>query len=98
MGTHFVLRVYEDCDLSAFIEAYEGQCVATDLQASQSLYDAPLAAPIAWMFGNEGAGLSRTLAERAHTRVRIPMPGKTESLNVAAAAAVCLFENLRRRQ
>ncbi|HKY02912.1 MAG TPA: RNA methyltransferase [Burkholderiales bacterium] len=98
MGAHFALRVFEDCDLSAFSARFKGQCIATDLQAKQSLFEAPLNSPVAWMFGNEGAGLSTELAQRAHLRVRIPMPGQAESLNVAAAAAICLFENVRRRQ
>jgi RNA methyltransferase, TrmH family len=50
---------------------------------------------VAFMFGNEGAGISARLIERAHAVIAIPMPGKAESLNVAAAAAVCLFERVR---
>jgi TrmH family RNA methyltransferase len=47
------------------------------------------------LFGNEGAGVSTALREAAHGSIAIPMPGKAESLNVAAAAAVCLFERVR---
>jgi TrmH family RNA methyltransferase len=47
------------------------------------------------VFGNEGAGLSAGLLAAADSVVSIPMPGKSESLNVAAAAAVCLFERVR---
>ena len=47
------------------------------------------------VFGNEGAGVSTELAALAHETVAIPMPGKIESLNVAAAAAICLFERVR---
>ena len=47
--------------------------------------------------GNEGAGLSPALAAQATLRVTIPMPGGVESLNAAAAAAVCLFEVVRQR-
>ena len=50
------------------------------------------------LFGAEGQGVSPGLIASARLRVRIPMPGAIESLNVAAAAAVCLFETLRRRQ
>jgi RNA methyltransferase, TrmH family len=50
------------------------------------------------LFGNEGAGLTPALAARAHQTVHIPMPGKTESLNVGAAAAVCLFERVRQQR
>ena len=58
---------------------------------------ATLGARIALVIGNEGAGLSETLVELATQRVTIPMPGGVESLNVAAAAAICLFECVRRR-
>ena len=49
------------------------------------------------MLGNEGQGVRAEVAELANRRVRIPMSGKTESLNVAAAAAICLFETVRQR-
>jgi len=54
-----------------------------------------LRGPLAWVFGNEGAGVSAEMSAAATEQLRIPMPGKTESLNVAAAAAICLFEQLR---
>jgi TrmH family RNA methyltransferase len=47
------------------------------------------------MFGNEGAGLTASLLAEADSVVSIPMPGAAESLNVGAAAAVCLFERVR---
>jgi TrmH family RNA methyltransferase len=47
--------------------------------------------------GNEGSGLSESARRIATDRVRIPMPGPAESLNVAAAAAICLFEQIRQR-
>lgn len=50
-----------------------------------------LTAPTAWLFGNEARGMSRTLAADADVRVRIPMYGPAESLNLAVAAAVCLY-------
>ena len=54
--------------------------------------------PVAWLFGNEGAGLPSELAALATDSVCIPMPGEAESLNVAAAAAVCLFEEVRQKR
>jgi TrmH family RNA methyltransferase len=71
--------------------------VATDARADRSVYSADLRGPTAWAFGNEGAGLSSALAAAATLRVAIPMPGAAESLNVAAAAAICLFEQVRQR-
>jgi RNA methyltransferase, TrmH family len=52
---------------------------------------AELAGPVLWMFGNEARGLPAALADAADARVRIPMRGRAESLNLAAAAAICLY-------
>jgi TrmH family RNA methyltransferase len=54
-----------------------------------------LAGPTAWIFGNEAWGLTPDLAELADHRVRIPIAGRAESLNLATAAALCLFESHR---
>jgi RNA methyltransferase, TrmH family len=54
-----------------------------------------LAAPTAWLLGNEAAGLSAQALELADRRVRIPIRGRAESLNVATAAAVCLYASAR---
>jgi TrmH family RNA methyltransferase len=53
--------------------------------------DGRLAGPVLWLFGNEARGVPRKLAARADLRVRIPMRGRAESLNLAAAAAICLY-------
>jgi len=71
--------------------------VAMEPRAGASLYELDLRGPVAWVFGNEGAGLSESVRRLATHRVRIPMPGPAESLNVAAAAAICLFEQIRQR-
>jgi TrmH family RNA methyltransferase len=54
-----------------------------------------LAAPTAWLFGSEAHGLPRHLLAAADARVRVPMYGRAESLNLAAAAAVCLYASAR---
>jgi len=54
-----------------------------------------MSGPTAFIIGNEGAGISADLLEAADSRVMIPMPGKSESLNAAAAAAICFFERVR---
>src|SRR5262245_25495815 len=95
MGAHFLLRIHEGVDLSAAADRFEGRVIATSQQAQQSLFDTDLRGNVAFVFGNEGAGISTTMIERAHAVVAIPMPGEAESLNVAAAAAVCLFERVR---
>lgn len=94
MGAHFVLAIHEQqalCEVAARCEVV----VATTLGATQSLYDTDLAGQIAFVFGNEGAGLSPDLLAQASCQVTIPMLGQVESLNVAAAAAICLFERVR---
>jgi RNA methyltransferase, TrmH family len=52
---------------------------------------AELAGPVLWLFGNEARGVPAELAAAADARVRIPMRGRAESLNLAAAAAICLY-------
>jgi TrmH family RNA methyltransferase len=54
-----------------------------------------LAGPTAWLFGSEAHGLPQGLAEAADARVRVPIHGRAESLNLAAAAAVCLYASAR---
>jgi TrmH family RNA methyltransferase len=95
MGAHFMLQIYEQADLLATAASFKGKVLAASRKAPQSLFDADLRGKIAFAFGNEGAGLSRPLRAAAQAEVSIPMPGKTESLNVAAAVAVCLFERVR---
>lgn len=97
-GAHFALAIHEDADLAGFMAAYRGTTAVTCLDGSTSLYEADWQGPLAWVFGAEGQGVSPALIAAARLRIRIPMPGAVESLNVAAAAAVCLFEAVRRKQ
>jgi len=72
--------------------------VGTSLQVARSCYEYDFAARSVWLvFGNEGAGLSEEVGEFVHTNVIIPMTGRAESLNVAMAATVLLFEVQRQR-
>lgn len=96
-GAHFQMSILEDADLATFLQDFHGTGVVTQLGDSVSLYDAELPAPVAWIFGSEGAGVRPEIAAAARVRVRIPMPGAVESLNVAVASAICLFETVRRR-
>lgn len=98
MGAHFDLAIHEAVDLPAFLEQYSGTVAVTDLAGAVSLYDADLRGPVAWVFGSEGEGVSAAVAACATLKVKIPMPGRLESLNVSAAAAICLFETVRQRQ
>ncbi|MFZ5502886.1 MAG: TrmH family RNA methyltransferase [Pseudomonadota bacterium] len=97
MGGHFALRIYEHEDLPGIATAFRGTLLAASLQTTHSLYDCDLRGNIAFMVGNEGAGLSAELLACATRQVAIPMPGRVESLNAAAATAVCLFEAVRQR-
>jgi RNA methyltransferase, TrmH family len=94
-GAHFLLAIHENVELFSLIEGFQGKVVATSLDAPASLFDTDLTGPMALLMGNEGAGLSPELLALASHPVKIPMPGGMESLNVAAATAVCLFERIR---
>lgn len=73
--------------------------VGLDGAAPASIFDIPAAdGPLALVFGAEGRGLSRLVAQRCDALVAIPLAGRLESLNVAAAGAVALYEVARRRQ
>ena len=98
MGAHFLLDIHERCDLPAFLGGYRGLAATTALDVATDLYTLDLKTPVAWVLGNEGQGVSEAVAQATALRVRIPMPGSTESLNVAAAAAICLFETIRQRR
>lgn len=96
MGAHFCLAIHEQTDAAEILRSFPGKILATRLDVAASpLFEYDLSGPVAWLFGGEGAGLSAELAARATASVMIPMATRIESLNVAAAAAVCLFEQLR---
>ncbi len=94
-GAHFVMDIFEQANLGALISASSLPVAATTLQQAKSLYDYDLSQPNIWLFGNEGQGLAAELLELANWRIKIPQDSGVESLNVAAAAAVCLFEQRR---
>lgn len=96
-GAHFSLDIHEEADLPAFVADYRGMSIVTCLEESTGLYEAVWQGPLAWIFGSEGQGVRQQLIAAANLKIRIPMPGAVESLNVSAAAAICLFEALRRR-
>lgn len=95
MGAHFHLAIHEAADLSQVLADFAGVRLVTSLTGERSLYRQDLTGPVAFVFGNEGAGVSPALHDVADARVRIPMPGHAESLNVAMAATLCLFERVR---
>lgn len=95
MGAHFALAIADNVDLLQTLQRFDGVSVVTSLSATKSLYQLDLKGNVAIVVGNEGAGLSAELLSAASEQVRIPMSGHMESLNVAAATAICLFERVR---
>ncbi|MCB5187836.1 RNA methyltransferase [Methylobacillus caricis] len=95
-GAQFVLPLVERADLLDVVARFEGQSLATTL-GGESLYSLDLTQPTAFVIGNEGAGLSQELIEATRQEVSIPMLGNVESLNAAAATAICLFERSRQK-
>lgn len=95
MGAHFATQIIEHADLPAVARAFPGAVCAAALGAVLSLYQTDLRGAVAFAVGNEGAGLSPALRAAADVEFTIPMPGRVESLNAAAALAVCLFERVR---
>ena len=96
-GAHFSLAIREQVDPAAALAACMATSIATVAHGGVSLYDLDLTGPVLWLVGNEGAGLAAELVAAAKLRVTIPLAVGTESLNVAAATAVCLFEARRQR-
>lgn len=98
MGAHAFLNILTVPRLTEWITGYTCNIYATVLSSeSCNLYDLDLQQPAGWLFGNEGSGLSAEILQVVTQHVRIPMAGATESLNVAMAATVCLFEQFRQR-
>jgi TrmH family RNA methyltransferase len=98
MGAHFLLQIHEDVEAQGLIERLAVPIVITDSHGAEAIYDCDLSGPLAWVFGNEGAGVSPIWRDAVSLRVTIPQPGGMESLNVAAAAAVCVFEQCRQQR
>ena len=96
MGAHFGLRLVEAVSNDA-LGALRMPMFATSSHATRLIHDAPLPWPCAWVMGHEGQGVSSELMRRCSEALRIPQPGGEESLNVASAAAVCLYESARQR-
>ncbi len=96
-GAQFVLPVETGVELCDWLARFEGASLALALGEDGSLYGHRLTGPLAIVVGNEGAGLSSAVRAAARARVRIPMLGRVESLNAAAALAVAVFEAARQR-
>ncbi|WP_343628636.1 RNA methyltransferase [Roseateles sp.] len=96
MGAHFGLKLIEGLAVED-LEALKVPLLATSSHSDALLHEADLPNPCAWVMGHEGQGVSEALMQRCALRIGIPQPGGEESLNVASAASICLYESARRR-
>ena len=94
MGAHFGLSLVEGIEADA-LRPLTVPLLATSSHAAQAIHEVALPWPCAWVLGHEGEGVSAALQARCRQSLRIPQPGGEESLNVGAAAAVCLYESAR---
>ena len=90
MGAHFALRLIEGIEPDA-LTALSVPIVVTSSHHGDLLHRQAIPMPCAWAMGHEGQGVCDNLMARASLKVRIDQPGGEESLNVAAAAAICLY-------
>jgi RNA methyltransferase, TrmH family len=97
MGAHFHLAIHEAVPWSVLRARLGVDPIGTRATGAESLYEANLRAPALWLLGNEGEGVSTEIAADVGRWVRIPQSEGVESLNVGAAAAICLFEQRRQR-
>ena len=98
MGAHFALEIHESIPWEKVLARLRVPVMATAAQARQTIWQADLRGPRLWLFGSEGSGLDPERQAPGLAWVSIPQRPAIESLNVAVAAAVCLFEQLRQRE
>jgi TrmH family RNA methyltransferase len=96
MGAHFALGLREEGSADD-IAVLQVPLVTTSSHDGTDLAAVQWPDPCAWVFGHEGGGVSEDLQRLSALRARIAQPGGEESLNVAAAAAICLYEAMRQR-
>jgi TrmH family RNA methyltransferase len=96
MGAHFALRLVEGLD-EQHIDTLRVPLLATSSHQGDWLHRAALPWPCGWILGHEGQGVSPALQARARLHIRITQPGGEESLNVGAAAAICLHASAAAR-
>lgn len=96
MGAHFALHLVENASVEEVL-ALEQPLLVTSSHQGDWLHRAPLPWPCTWVMGHEGQGVSSALQAAANQHIRITQPGGEESLNVAAAAAICLHASAAAR-
>lgn len=100
MGAHFGARIIENVTAETLRSRFAGRILAADARGGEDLFaaaDYTDAGPVCWVMGAEGPGVSEEALSVADARYYIPIEKACESLNVGAAAAVCLFDARRRR-
>jgi TrmH family RNA methyltransferase len=95
-GAHFAMEIVEVSDLADAAKRFGGKLVCTAPRGGSDPEESDLSGRVGWLFGSEGQGLAPELMALAHLKITIPMQGASESLNVAAAAAICFYELSRR--
>ncbi|WP_201546381.1 TrmH family RNA methyltransferase [Psychrobacter immobilis] len=96
MGAHFALTIYEDLSVQDILDYVQTPLFATSSHTDTVIYQHDLKQPIAWIMGHEGQGVCDELMQCA-TPIALPQPNGQESLNVAIAGSLCLYETLRQR-
>jgi len=97
MGAIFRINIIEVIDLVDIIKEFKKhkiQIFATDLATTDSIYDVNYKKS-AIIIGNEGNGVSKEILEKSDKKIKIPMPGKTESLNASVATGIILYNAIR---
>lgn len=97
MGSIFHLPVYTDVDLVGFLKTADIKTFAAHLKGTKSCFDTDMTGGAGIIIGNEANGISEEAAELATQLVKIPMPGKAESMNAAIAAGIMIYEAVRQR-
>ncbi|BAF60132.1 rRNA methylases [Pelotomaculum thermopropionicum SI] len=100
MGAIFYVPVVQDVtsvEAMTYLKQLGIKAVAGDPRGDKLIYDCDLTVPCALVLGSEAAGAGEPVLRMVAERVRIPMPGRAESLNVAVSSAVLLFEAVRQR-
>jgi TrmH family RNA methyltransferase len=96
MGAHFSLGIQRSADLAAAVAAFRGTTVCAAAHGGRALREIDLGERVGWIFGAEGQGVSAALARVAAQSATIGLAPGTESLNVAATAAILFYERARR--
>ncbi|MEI7905328.1 MAG: RNA methyltransferase, partial [Candidatus Firestonebacteria bacterium] len=99
MGAIFRTNIVEGVDFTEYLTLLKNHgvsIVATDLKAKECFWDAKIELPVALVFGNETHGISQTTLEQSDLRVKLPITGDIDSLNLSVSAGILIFDLVRR--